>query len=34
MKNNKKLMRIVKIIMVSLGILTAAAIAADWYFAR
>lgn len=33
MRNNRKLMRTVKIIMLSLGILVAAAIVADWYFA-
>lgn len=33
MRNNRKLMRMVKIIMLSLGILAAAAIVADWYFA-
>lgn len=31
-KDNKKLIRIAKIIMLSLGILAAAAIVADWYF--
>lgn len=33
MRNNKKLIRTVKIIMLSMGILAAAAILAGWYFA-
>lgn len=31
-KDNKKLIRVAKIVMLSLGILTAAAIVVHWYF--
>lgn len=30
-KDDKKMMRIIKIVMLSVGVLTAAAILADWY---